>query len=68
MKPNVKETSNPKYGDYQFDASTQISRQLSSDKKVTPQQVAKAIIEHLEKIPFVEKVISMIFCINLNFY
>lgn len=55
MKPNVKETSNQKYGDYQFDASTQISRQLSSDKKVTPQQVAKAIIEHLEKIPFVEK-------------
>lgn len=57
MKVNIKETNNPKFGDYQFDACIQISRRLSAIKnKISPQEVAQKILENLEKIDFVEKV------------
>jgi arginyl-tRNA synthetase len=57
FKANIKETNNSKYGDYQFDACIQISRHLASQNtKITPQEVAKTIVENLEKIKLIEKV------------
>lgn len=56
IKVNIKETNNPRHGDYQFDACMQISRQITTDERiVTSQEVAKKIMEHLDKIPLVEK-------------
>jgi arginyl-tRNA synthetase len=54
----VRETNNPKYGDYQFDPCIQISRRLvgETNQKITPQEVAKNIAANLEQIPLVEKV------------
>jgi hypothetical protein len=57
--PFVKEASSAKYGDYQFDMSTLISRHesTSTDKApVSPDAVATAIIENFPKIPIIEKV------------
>uniref|UniRef100_A0A1I8B2K8 arginine--tRNA ligase n=1 Tax=Meloidogyne hapla TaxID=6305 RepID=A0A1I8B2K8_MELHA len=58
---NIKETFNPKYGDYQFDACFQISRHLITEKKAraSPKDIATEIIINLEKIPLVEKGISI---------
>ncbi|KAL7077705.1 hypothetical protein ACQ4LE_003238 [Meloidogyne hapla] len=48
---NIKETFNPKYGDYQFDACFQISRHLITEKKAraSPKDIATEIIINLEK-------------------
>ncbi|KAI3413662.1 hypothetical protein GPALN_011150 [Globodera pallida] len=53
----VKEASNPKFGDYQFDMSMQISRRLLSEHSVkeTAGEVAKKIVAGLENIALVEK-------------
>ncbi|CAK5008889.1 unnamed protein product [Meloidogyne enterolobii] len=54
---NIKETFNPKYGDYQFDSCFQISRHLITEKKMktSPKDIAAEIIINLEMIPLVEK-------------
>uniref|UniRef100_A0A914HD92 arginine--tRNA ligase n=1 Tax=Globodera rostochiensis TaxID=31243 RepID=A0A914HD92_GLORO len=53
----VKEASNPKFGDYQFDMAMQISRRLLSEHSVkeTAGEVAKKIVAGLENIALVEK-------------
>ncbi|KAH7723161.1 arginyl aa-tRNA synthetase protein 1 b [Aphelenchoides avenae] len=54
----VKEASNAKFGDYQFDGSTQIARQLTAlGQKSSPEQVAMKIIERLSAagIDLIEK-------------
>ena len=55
---NIKETFNPKYGDYQFDSCFQIARHLTTEKnlKTSPKDIATEIIINLEMIPLVEKV------------
>lgn len=58
-KFNVRETNNPNYGDYQFNACFEIARRISveQNKKTTPREVAKEILLELKQIPLVEKVI-----------
>ncbi|KAL3085143.1 hypothetical protein niasHS_010212 [Heterodera schachtii] len=53
----VKEASNPKFGDYQFEMVMQISRRLLSEQSVKepPPVVAKKIVTALEQIELVEK-------------
>lgn len=55
---NIKETFNPKYGDYQFDSCFQIARHLTAESKVkkSPYELATELIKNLELISLVEKV------------
>lgn len=54
----VKEASNPRFGDYQFELSRQISRLLANEHNIKeePAEVAHKIVGKLKKIPLVEKV------------
>jgi len=55
--PYVKETKETKFGDYQFDMSVLIARQVSTpEATVTPESVTKAVLENLETIDLIEKV------------
>lgn len=61
----VKETNNPKFGDYQFDLCFQLSRQLAtkSNIKVPVGEIVENILNKLERIPLVEKVFGSFYLI-----
>ena len=53
----IRETTNRKFGDYQFDMCLQISQKLLENGiKKSPKEVAIDIVGHLPKISLVEKV------------
>lgn len=61
MAVTLRETSNPKFGDYQFDSCTVIAKKLG----LKPDEVAKKIMENLPQLDIVKEVVLAKVFINI---
>ncbi|KAI6197458.1 putative arginine--tRNA ligase, cytoplasmic [Aphelenchoides besseyi] len=62
----LRETSNLKFGDYQFDSCPLITKKLSDlGVKMSPMQVAEKVMENLPKLELVERVEPVKLFINI---